>query len=418
MGTHRWRGYDHAELHSMINSGPGPSASTPQTEYWESLLRELGDIDHDLNAKLGTLAATWQGAAGDGAQGALNPLQVWASDSQTGASGMRASTEYQAEMIARARAEMPEPVAVTTPAPSGWAKLAAGAALFTGDAGPAMAVAQQAADHEAQEAARDAAAQKAVDTMESYAASSEFNRNTLGEFVPPPDVVVSTPAPSGGTGTSAAYFSSATASVSGGSGGSAPSYAAPVPPSGGGGGYTPPSGGGGSATPFAPGGTATPPAAYTQPFGTTPSGYTLPSQLQTGPAPAQPALPPTAPPSAPPPAGPLALPGPPGSGGHRQATPFAPGGTDTENTRGNHAFRHGMGVAGEGHVGARGGVVGAVPTPGPRGGAGMGVAGAPGARGDGDDDREHGLADYLIETVDVFGDERTVSQPVIGDEPR
>ena len=420
MAMHRWRGYDHPELYRMINSGPGPSASTPQTEYWDSLMRELGDIDHDLNAKLATLAASWQGAAGDGAQGALNPLQQWASDAQTGANVMRSSTEYQADIVARVRAEVPEPVKVTTPAPSGWSKLAAGAALLTGNPGPAMAVANQASDHEAQEAAQDAASQQAVDAMESYSSSSEFNRTTLGEFVPPPDVVVSTPAPSGGSGGSVSHFSSATSGYTTGSGSTAPSYAGPSAPSGGnGGGYVPPSGGGGSFTPVAPGGAAPAPAGYVVPAGTTPSTYAPPATTPISPtAPAMPTQ--TGPGGGPLPmlGGPLPLSadgqsGGPRGGGSRPGL-LGTGGPAAEATRGNNAFRPGMGLAGEAGMGARGGVVG-VPTPTPaRGGAGMGAAGPLGARGDDEDDREHGLADYLIETVDVFGDERTVSQPIIG----
>nr|MDQ3576798.1 PPE domain-containing protein [Actinomycetota bacterium] len=130
MAMHRWRGYDHPTLFSMINGGPGPSASTPQTEYWDALGSELAEIDANLNSKLNTLKASWQGGAGDSAQGGLTPLRQWASDAQSGASGMRASTEYQADMIGRARSEMPEPVAVTTPKPSGWDMAVAGAALM------------------------------------------------------------------------------------------------------------------------------------------------------------------------------------------------------------------------------------------------------------------------------------------------
>jgi hypothetical protein len=37
-----------------------------------------------------------------------------------------------------------------------------------------------------------------------------------------------------------------------------------------------------------------------------------------------------------------------------------------------------------------------------------------GARGGGEDDEEHQRPDYLIETEDVFGDERKVAPPVIG----
>ncbi|MFC5285747.1 hypothetical protein ACFPM7_01670 [Actinokineospora guangxiensis] len=427
MAEHRWRGYEHPELYKMINAGPGPSASTPQTEFWDALLRELGEIDGDLNTKLGSLAVSWKGAAADGAQSALNPLQVWAAEAQGGASGMRASTEYQADMIARARAEVPEPVKVTTPAPSGWSKVAAGAALLTGNPGPAMAVANQASDHEAQERAKDEAAQKAVDAMDSYSRSSEFNRETLGEFVPPPDVVVSTPAPQGGMSAGVTHFTSATGGyTTGGSGSTAPSYAAPAPS--GGSGYTPTvNTGGGSFTPVGsvtPGGP--PPAGFTPVGTTTPAGY----------APTQPAGP-----TGPGYAGPGALPpgqgagpffGAPGAGpsggsagtrggfGARGGMPgggIAPLPVEGESTRGNQIFRPGVGMAGEAGVGARGGAIGAVPAgSGARGGTGMGMAGPLGGAAGGDEDREHGLADYLIETVDVFGDERTVSQPVIGED--
>ncbi|MGX7823957.1 hypothetical protein ACTG9Q_02575 [Actinokineospora sp. 24-640] len=453
MTMHRWRGYDHPELHRMINEGPGPAASTPQTEYWETLLSELGEIDADLNAKLATMAATWEGAAADGAQSALNPLQQWAVDAQTGASGMRASTEYQADMIARARAEMPEPVAVTTPAPSGWAKVAAGAAALTGNLGPAAAVVSQAADHEAQEAKQDAASQKAVDTMDSYSNSSEFNRNTLGEFVPPPDVVVATPAPSGGTGTAAATFSGGGYAPSGGSGSTAPAgYTPTAPPSGGGGGYTAVPGGTPGHTPTTPpSGGVTTPTGYAPPTGTTPSGYAqAPGTPVTPGVPA----PTTAPTGAnrylPGGAGPtgLPLPGGPGSpsggglgprggsggfgaggqgtGGLGSGGLGGAGGAGADGTRQTgQPLRPGMGA--ESGLG-RGGVIGGAGGPGGagvtsgaggRGGAGMGAGGGmAGGRGaNGDDDHEYELADYLVETEDVWGDERIVSSSVIGDTP-
>jgi hypothetical protein len=44
----------------------------------------------------------------------------------------------------------------------------------------------------------------------------------------------------------------------------------------------------------------------------------------------------------------------------------------------------------------------------------MGGGGAHGQKGEGEDDIEHKAADYLVETDDVFGDERMVAPPVIG----
>jgi hypothetical protein len=56
--------------------------------------------------------------------------------------------------------------------------------------------------------------------------------------------------------------------------------------------------------------------------------------------------------------------------------------------------------------------------PGGRPGQG-GAGGAAGGRGgEGEDDIEHKAADYLVETDDVFGDERLVAPPVIGEMPQ
>jgi hypothetical protein len=72
----------------------------------------------------------------------------------------------------------------------------------------------------------------------------------------------------------------------------------------------------------------------------------------------------------------------------------------------------GAGVPGEGGVLGRGGAGGA----GARGGMPGGPMGGAGAQGDEDD--EHFSPDYLLETTDVFGDERMVSPAVIGDDPK
>lgn len=71
---------------------------------------------------------------------------------------------------------------------------------------------------------------------------------------------------------------------------------------------------------------------------------------------------------------------------------------------------------GSGPDGMRGGAMGAGAAGGKGGaaGAGMGAGGAHGQKGEGEDDIEHKAADYLVETDDVFGDERLVAPPVIG----
>jgi hypothetical protein len=468
--TARWRGIPHPELYTMINKGPGAAASGPQTSYWNSLTSELAEVDADLNRALGELNANWTGAASDSATTGMTPLQQWAGDAQTGSRVMGISTDDQAEFIATARAEMPKPVEVTTPEPAAWQVVGAAGLAVLGSPGPAAALAAQAVDHEQQEAAKNAAAEKAVDTMNTYESNSTWNRNTLGTFVPPPDVVVATPPPGGGasasgpiggwigtvglpTGSSSTASSSITKPPgSGGSGGGSGTSVAPPPQVG----SVPPGGNGPSTHP-----------------GTVPVGGTDPSNFLPPPPPPVPGPGPTpgpAPIPGPGPNPPFLGPGPgpvpgpnpqlpgmgplPGGGSgnaepnltNRPNTPFGPrganplpstgfgpeghgpggaggvgggpGGLNPESGRPSAAAQLGRGGAtGIGGVGGPGGEAGAAGSgSGGRGGSGMGGGGSMGGRG-GDEDDERFSPDYLLETTDVFGDDRMVSPAVIGEDP-
>jgi hypothetical protein len=463
---YRWRGFEHPELYKMINDGPGPKASDPQTMYWQSLSEELAQVDQDLNTRLSQLGSRWEGKASESAQTGLTPLAEWAGDAETGSTVMKVSSENQGEYIADARAKMPSPVEVTTQAPSGWDKFVAGAALVIGNAGPAADVAAQAADHEAQEAAQSEAEQRAIETMQTYESSSTWNRETLGTFVPPPDVVVATPAPqpTGGTNTvllnSTSQYSGSDVGGSTGGGGSNPPSVQQQPPStpqnpggelqpG-----TPPSGGGGGGGGVVPTnppnpGSVLPPAATTPQDVFTPP-TTLPNtqlppvnQFPVNPAPTPNPLPNGQPPifgTGPTPFGPgdnasdiarraLPLrPGLPGQGLFGQnpfGGPGGPGGLpgggagagalDGERAP-SQLGRGGIGggVAGEGGVVRNG--PGAAGAAGGRGANGVhGPAGAGGRRAEGEEDDEHFAPDYLLESDDVFGDDRRVAPTVIGE---
>jgi PPE family len=438
----RWRGYEHPELYTMINGGPGAAASEPQTAYWEGLHAELTTLDEDLNKELGKLGARWEGQAAESAQSGLTPLAAWASDAQTGASVMKASTVDQAQFVSDARASMPEPVEVTTPAPSGWDIAKAAAAAGFGFTGPAQDVAQQADDHEAQEAAKNEAEQRAVETMQTYESNSTWNSDTLGTFVPPPDVVVSTPAPQGGTASAVLLSNTNVKNVGeNGTGDTDGVKNSQVP----GGSHVntvdPPTGnvddpgstGGGGGG----GGVHTPPTTTNPPATTNPSDVFVPSPPPPSP------LPPTPNPLPPNPTV--------GSG------PFLPGGGpvptfggDPSPNAGDIARRavplrtgapgegpfggRGTGGPGSGGVGAvdgermpsqlgRGGAIGeGVVRNGPgaagaagRGGNGVNGPGGAGRRGEGEEDDEHYSPDYLLETDDVFGDDTRVAPTVIGE---
>lgn len=460
----RWRGYEHPALYTMINEGPGSAASDPQTTYWQGLSDELTKVDEDLNSSLTNLGARWEGTAAQSAQSGLTPLAAWAGDAETGSTVMKISSENQGEYISDARARMPEPVEVTTQAPSGWSMVTAGAAALTGNPGPAVQVALQAADHEAQESAQSEAEQRALETMQTYESSSTWNRDTLGTFMAPPDVVVATPAPQGSnTGTIVVLnqrrtFEPTTTNTNTGT--KSPTQTGtqltgtPQVQTGdqGDNQQVPPSNGN------VDGGVTLPPS--TPPATTTPSDVFVPPPGSGNP------LPPGGGPFPNPGPGPVPPPGPgpnpylPGTG------PFPRGLGDTSNNAGDIArralpplrpgfpgagdpFAPGRGMPGGGGLGGpgggglaggldgerspsqlgRGGAIGGAPgqsgvvrnSPGAAGAAGgrgggvNGPAGAGGRRADGEDDDDHYAPDYLLETDDVFGDERRVAPTVIGE---
>ncbi|HEX6356818.1 PPE domain-containing protein [Actinophytocola sp.] len=429
---HRWRGYEHPELYTMINAGPGAAASDPQTTYWQNLEKELTEVDEELNTKLANLGSRWEGKAAESAQTGLTPLASWASDAQTGAYVMKTSSEFQGEYVSDARARMPEPVEVTTPAPSGWDIAGAAAASVLGFNGPAMNVIQQAADHEAQEAAKNEAELRAIETMQTYESSSTWNRDTLGTFVAPPDVVVSTPAPQGGAALVGGLSATAVNGVGSDSGGSGSVDRQTVTTQQNGP-VTPPSvntdlptvdtdvdggGGGGAVTPptLPPGGGSTTPAdVFVPPPGGAPPVNPLPTTGGPGPN-ANPFLPGGGPfPSL-------------GGGGEnasdvvRRAMPLRP--MPLEGGPFGRGMPGGLGGAVDGErvpsqLG-RGGAIGETVVrtgPGAANAAGRGgaAAGAAGRRAEDEEDEEHFAADYLLEPDDVFGDDRHVSPMVIGE---
>ncbi|PSL55077.1 PPE-repeat protein [Saccharothrix carnea] len=448
MGDHRWRGYAHPDLYRMINEGPGVAASRPLEDSWKSLSEALGEIDTSIKDGLAKLGASWEGETADTTTASLSPLAAWAEDAQQGSSTMLTSAQLQADYIADARKEMPEPVPVTTEAPSLGDKIVGG---LTGPIGM-MHVIQQQQDHERQEAAQDNAEAKAVEVMNNYQSSSEWNADTLGKFVPPPKVVIDTPPPAGAgefNNSSANYNSTPTWTAPSDSGTTKTSWAPPptgtpvpgvLPPPGGTGGTTNPS--------WAPPPTSTPPPTppYTPPVNTPvkppvgpvppptwtppkPPTNQVPPRVPTGPTgpggPPRPGLPNNRLPGMPGvPGGPNGphgpngmrpgVPGVPGMGGGPGAgVPGAgvPGGSNPAGVPGRG------GVPGAGGFGPGAGGPGAAGRPG-AGGPGMagGMAGAQG--GNGEDDIEHKAADYLVETNDVFGDDRLVAPPVIGEMPQ
>ncbi|MGI5504667.1 PPE domain-containing protein [Lentzea sp. CA-135723] len=178
MVDHRWQGYSHKELYERIHSGPGASASFASMQRWEGVSAALTEINDDLHKGITLSGAKWQGKAAEIAQSGLNPVAAWADSARSGADVMRVSAELQAGYVAKARADMPKPVAVTAEQPG--ALVTGITHLFGGQT-----------DHEKQEAAQDAAERRAREVMSTYASSTTANTSTLGQFSQPPQLQIS-----------------------------------------------------------------------------------------------------------------------------------------------------------------------------------------------------------------------------------
>jgi hypothetical protein len=415
MSDVRWMGLDHEAIYKMINSGGGPAVSGPPASFWATLSSGLNEISGKLHEKLAMLNIGWEGMSSENAIAGMSPLKDWADKAEGGSDVMKISYELQGDYVGDARAEVPKPVKVTTPAPSGWAFAGAGLSAVTGNLGPAVMLAAQTNDHESQERAQDEAARKAVQAMQKYEKSSDRNADTLGRFEDPPKLVVSTPPP-------APNHDIGSVDTSGIHGRTGVHHNQTSPNS-----FT-------YSNSFnqTQNQTQQPPniGNHTQPPQTT-----NPNQYISTPPPRNYPTPPRQPfpPSPFPPGGP--------GGSQYPGGPFVPPGgplpgMGNTNTTGRGGVRglgggfgqnasldaEGRGPAGRGGLAGAGsmaqdGVIRGGPGNVAGGRGGSGAMGPGGRRADGEDDDEYETPDYLLETEDVFGDERLIVPSVIGEKP-
>ena len=173
----RWQGYSHGELYQLIKSGPGPASAGVVANHWSGLSDALNEIQQDITSGVAASGAGWEGSAADAARFALAPLGDWAEQAALAADTMRVSTDLQGQLLAKARADMPPPVPVTAEQPN--PAVTEVAHLFGFQT-----------DHEIQEAAADAAEQRAFEVMADYESYTTDNTDTLGEFSMPPSLEV------------------------------------------------------------------------------------------------------------------------------------------------------------------------------------------------------------------------------------
>ncbi|MFJ6670812.1 hypothetical protein ACIQMJ_06845 [Actinosynnema sp. NPDC091369] len=424
-GSH-YLAYDHKALKDMVTQNMAPSTANEQGEAWTKIGNTLAELQANLTSATAASKGAWQGAAAESAQGYFTNVATWSGNAAQGAQLTGNKLYTQSTAAEQAKNAMPEPVEFST---------ADAYKMFFSEPNP-FKWAETIDQIEQKFEEKQQAHERAAEVMTTMSTSFQESGSTMPAFSPPPPMegtggsgdpgqngtaqIGSRPTvPSGngnGTGSGSGFGD---LGVPGGGGGTG---------SGSGGGNTNQSGlngpGGGTTTLPGPGGlpggggnTNIPgPGGGPYPPGIYPPG-TGPNQRPTTPPGGRPPGMPNGPGR-----GPGGGPGGRGFGGGPGGGPggmaaagrgglggFGPGGS--AGTLGE-AGRTGAGGFGPGGSGGLGGAGAA--GRGGAGGMGAGGMGAGAGRGQGEEDKEHKAASYLVETEDVFGDGTMVAPPVIG----
>lgn len=151
----RYESYSHEAMAAEVAGGNDPVAAGEVGARWEELSRRLQDSTEELARLIAGTHESWQGEAGDAARAVLGKASHWLAHSAGVSSTLGESVSGQAEAAARARADMPPPVAYD---PAAMIRDAAGS-------GNILMLAALADEMEAHRAEAEAARQKAIDVM-------------------------------------------------------------------------------------------------------------------------------------------------------------------------------------------------------------------------------------------------------------
>ncbi|GAA4546900.1 PPE domain-containing protein [Amycolatopsis samaneae] len=151
----RYESYSHEALAAEVTRDNDPVAAGQVGARWQELARRFADSTAELDALVGTTHEKWRGQAGDAVREVLGTATRWLTEQATVSTALGESVAGQADVAARARAEMPPPVGFD---PAAMIREAAASGNLAQLAGLSGAMA-------AQRARAEAARQKAVDVM-------------------------------------------------------------------------------------------------------------------------------------------------------------------------------------------------------------------------------------------------------------
>ncbi|MEV6871921.1 PPE domain-containing protein [Amycolatopsis sp. NPDC051128] len=153
--TARYESYSHEAMAAEVERDNDPVVAGEAGARWDGLAKRLHESTADLAALIASSGENWRGQAGDAARAALGRAAQWLSHSAAVSASVGRAVGAQAETAARARADMPPPVAYD---PAAMIRDAAGA-------GNVFVLAGLADEMAARRAEAEAARQKAIDVL-------------------------------------------------------------------------------------------------------------------------------------------------------------------------------------------------------------------------------------------------------------
>lgn len=151
----RYEAYSHQALAAEVEAGNDPETAGGIGAAWDALARRMHDATSELAGLVGSSEENWRGEAGDALRGVLAKASGWLNWSADLSAALGQAVSGQAEVAARARADMPPPVDFDP------GSMIRGAAA----GGNLLALAALADEMEARRAEAEEARRKAVDVM-------------------------------------------------------------------------------------------------------------------------------------------------------------------------------------------------------------------------------------------------------------
>ncbi|NIJ12799.1 hypothetical protein FHU38_003143 [Saccharomonospora amisosensis] len=185
----RYESYSHEAMRAEVETGSDPAAAGELGREWTDLAARLRDAGDVLEQTSAASEEAWRGPAGEALRGVLGRAARWSAEVAAAATTVGEAVGRQAEVAAKARAEMPEPVGYD---PAGMIRAAANSGQVWRLVGLSDAMAAQ---RERAEAAR----QQAVDVM--YARDSALaDELPAVSFDDPPPLTALSPLGAEGSG--------------------------------------------------------------------------------------------------------------------------------------------------------------------------------------------------------------------------